>query len=487
MHNHIKKIFSDTIIYTAGNIFNRLLPFLLLPVYTYYFIPEQYGIFSLVYSFWFLAAVFYLYGMETAFQKFFIEAKSFEERRNIYSTTIFLILVTSILFSSIIFIFSKPLAEVITGSESNTLLLKLLALILVLDGLSRFPMILINSLQRSKLWSFVNAIGVVINVGANVTLIILFKLGIEAIFYSYVISYAALFVISLLFSYKYFSFEFDSTTAKSLVKFGHVFIYYGIFLISVDLIDRFLLEYFKGKEIVGIYSACYRIGIVMNLLISGFRTAWMPFFLNLKDDSENKEIFSKVFTYFCFGGLVIFLAISLLGDDLVKVKIFGYSLLNEAYHGGLVILPYILLAYLFFGLFTNLNVASYFKGKINYLIIATGAGFVSNIIFNLILIPMYSFIGAAISTTLSYFLMFIVLYYFSQKIFRINYEWGKIFFGACLTAVLLIFNIYVSDFIKLNYLWKISLEFVSVIILFLTLFRSNLHNIKALFRVKIGA
>ena len=86
----------------------------------------------------------------------------------------------------------------------------------------------------------------------------------------------------------------------------------------------------------------------MNLLISGFRTAWMPFFLNLKDDEGNKEIFSKVFTYFCQGGLVIFLLMSLLADDLVKIKFSGFSILNDAYQGGLVILPYILLAYLFF-------------------------------------------------------------------------------------------------------------------------------------------
>ncbi|HJY62990.1 MAG TPA: oligosaccharide flippase family protein, partial [Ignavibacteria bacterium] len=151
MRSHIKKIFSDTIIYTAGSVFNRLLPFLLLPVYTYYFIPEQYGVFSLVYSFWFLIIVFYLYGMETAFQKFFIEAKSFEERKNIYSTTILLILSTSVIFSLVIFIFSPGISNIVTGSRSNTLLINLLAYILILDSVSRFPLILINCLQKSAL------------------------------------------------------------------------------------------------------------------------------------------------------------------------------------------------------------------------------------------------------------------------------------------------------------------------------------------------
>lgn len=486
MQPQIKKIFSDTIIYTAGNIFNRLLPFLLLPVYTYYFAPEQYGVFSLVYSFWFLVVVFYLYGMETAFQKFFIEAKTFDERKSIYSTTLMMVLLTSVVFSIIIYFISPALADGITGSEKNILLFRLLAFILVLDSLSRFPLILINSLQKSALYSIVNSFGVVVNVVSNLVMIIWMEMGIEAIFYSYFFSYSAIFILSSIFTFNYFSFSFNKEKAKTLFRFGHVFIYYGLFIISIDLIDRFMLEYFKGKEVVGIYSACYRIGIVMNLLISGFRTAWMPFFLNMKEEEGNREIFSKVFTYFCFGGLVIFLAMSLLADDLVKLKVFGYSLLNEAYQGGLVILPFILLAYLFYGLFTNLNVASYFKDKIKYLIISSAAGFVSNVFFNLLLIPAYSFTGAAISTTLSYFVMFVTLYYFSQKVYRIEYEWKKIISGVVLTAIVYVINILISDYIKIGYLWKIIVEIISVILLFIILFRSNLHNIKSLFRAKIA-
>jgi O-antigen/teichoic acid export membrane protein len=209
----------------------------------------------------------------------------------------------------------------------------------------------------------------------------------------------------------------------------------------------------------------------------------MPFFLNLKEEVENREIFSKVFTYFCLGGLVIFSAISLLADELVSINIFGYSILNRAYLGGLVILPYILLAYLFFGLYTNLNVASYFKDKTRYLLISSAAGFVSNIVFNIILIPSYSIIGAAISTTISYFVMFVVLYVFSQRIYRIGYEWKKIFGAVVITAILYALNIYISDYTGLNYLWKVILEIISVLVLFLFLFRNNLLNIRSVIRV----
>lgn len=482
MSSQIKKIFSDTVIYTFGSVFNRLLPFLLLPLYTLYFKPAEYGVFSLVYSFWFFVSVFYLYGMETSFQKFFIEAKSAVEKKSIYSSTLILILLTSIIFSSVIFVLAGYISVKVTGSESNTALIRLLAFILVIDSLYRIPMILINSEQRSKLYSAINAAAVVLNVTINIILIVSFKMGIEAIFYSYLVSYSFVFILAFAFSRKFFSIQLNFDKVKGLFRFSHQFLYYGLFLISMDLIDRFILEYFKGSAEVGIYSASYRIGIVMNLVITGFKVAWTPFFLNLKDEEGNKEIFSKIFTYFCYGGLVVFLTFSLLADDLVKINIAGYTLLNQNYWGGLVIIPYILIAYLFSGLYLNLNVAAFFQNKIKYLILSSGAGCVSNVILNFILIPGYSITGAAIATMLSYMIMFLVLYFYSQRIYRIDYEWKPIFRAVLLTIVIYLINIYIPDYFKLSYIYTLILELISILLVFILLMgRKSVEFVKPYF------
>lgn len=469
MTSPIRKIFSDTVIYTAGSVFNRLLPFLLLPVYTYYFQPELYGVFSLVYSFWFFVVVFYLYGMETSFQKYFIEAKSLDEKKAIFSSTLILLLVTSLMLSAILYIVSGTISQKLTGTAENSYLIKLLSLILVIDVLYRFPMILINSEQRSKLYAGINAAGVVLNVAANLIFIIYYKAGIVSIFYSYLISYSFVFAVSLAYSSKYFALVFDKGKALMLFKAGTLFLYYGIFLISIDLVDRFFLEYYKGTAEVGIYSASYRIGVVMNLVITGFKVAWTPFFMNMKQQENNKWIFSRVFTYFCYGGLIAFLTFSLLADDIVKINIEGYSLLNSSYWSGLVIVPYILLAYLFSGLYLNLTVASFFQNKIRYLIYSSAIGCISNIILNILLIPPFSMIGAAIATMLSYFIMFLALYLYSQKIYKIDYEWRNILKAALLTGIVFIINIYISDYINLSYIYVLIIEIVSIIGVFAVL------------------
>jgi O-antigen/teichoic acid export membrane protein len=481
MQTHLRKIFSDSVIYGFGNIINRFLGFLLLPLHTYFFNPSEYGIYSLVYSFGFFAAVFYLFGMETSFQKYFIETKEQEHRKKIFSTTLLLLFITSFLFSLLIYIFSDFIAGLLTGSRNNGILVKLLSVLLLIDVLSRFPMILINSLQLSKIYTIINVGAVSVNILANLLLIAVLGMGIEAIFYSLIVSYLFMLIVSLVYCREYLSINLDKTKIKTLVKFAHSFLYYGIFLIILDQADKFIIQYYKGSDEVGIYSACYRIGMIMNLLISGFRTAWIPFFLNLKDEQNNKEIFSKVFTYFVYGGMLFFLFIALFGTDIVEFKFGSFSLLDEKYWGGMVILPFILLAYFAFGLFTNVNIASYFENKIKYLIISSGTGAAANLLLNFILIPPYSIAGAAISTMVSYFIMFGVLYMFSQRVYRISYEWRKIIFITVLTLALYFLNIiledyFISDNININlvYLFKIF----SLVLLIFVLYKQNFLKIR---------
>lgn len=429
-----------------------------------------------MYAFWFFAAVFYLYGMETSFQKFCVEAKTIEERRNYYSSTILLIFITSVCFSLLIFSLSGVFSKLLTGNEGYYYLIRLLAILMVADALSRFNMILLNAEQRSKVYTYINISGVIVNIFFNIFFIIILHYGIESIFYSFIISYTYIFLISFLFCIKYFHFKISNDKLSILTGFGFKFILYGIFMISLDFIDRFFLGYYKGEAEVGIYSACYRIGMVMNLLISGFRTAWIPFFLNLKDEENNKQIFSKIFSLFFYTGLLVFLVVSLFGNEIVRFRIGNFSVLDKAYWGGMIILPYILFSYLIFGLYTNIYVASYYSNKIGYLIISSAVGCFSNVILNIILIPRYSLYGAAISTMISYILMFSTLYYFSQKIYFIKYEWKRISMAFILTLFLYLFNSYffqIMNIANISYSIVYMFKVLSILILIIVLWQSK--------------
>ena len=111
---HVKELFSQTAIYGVGLLANKSISFILLPLYTFYFTPSELGAYNIVQSLWLFIILFYLYGQETSFIKFFIDGKDVNERKNIYSTTLILITVSSLIFSGIIFMLSEPITNLMS-------------------------------------------------------------------------------------------------------------------------------------------------------------------------------------------------------------------------------------------------------------------------------------------------------------------------------------------------------------------------------------
>lgn len=476
MTSHIRKIFRKTVIYTVGSIFNRLLPFLLLPLYTYYFTPEDYGIYSLVYSLWFFIVLVYLFGFESGFQKVFMETNDYLSRVKIYSSVMFVMMFISFFFSLIIYSFSEVISVILFSNSSAAYLIKLLSILLVVDSLSRFPMILLSCEQRSAAYTSVNAVAVTLNVILNIIFIVLLGMGIESVFLAYIFSYILVFISSVFLTRKYLRFEFSINITQKLFSVSFLFFLYGVFLILIDLADRFMLEYFRGTAEVGIYSASYRIGIVMNLVITGFKIAWMPFFMSLKDKQENREVYARIFKYFSYAGLTAFLVFSLLSDDLIKFRIGTFYLLNQNYWSGIDVIPYILAAYLFHGLFLNLTIASFLENKLGYLLISSGIGSFMNILFNLFLIPKYGMVGAAVSTLIAYIVMFVVLYILSQKIYYIPYDWLNILKAFLITLLLFFLGFYISSAEIISYFTSLIVDITLSLVLIVYLFRNNLKK-----------
>lgn len=426
--SHIKELFSQTVIYGFGLFINRFISLLLIPLYTYYFLPEELGIFNVINSIWLVIGILFVYGMDTSFIKFFATDKTIEEKRTTYSTTLILLAITSVIFSLIIFNYSSDISKLLKLDTYNNseFLLKLMCLVLLVDTIYRFPLLLLRAELQAKKYFVANIISVIVNISLNFILIIYFKLGIEAIFYSYIISCIITLIVTLFLTRKYLVLAFSFEKAKKLVTFGNKFIYIGLFILFIDVSDRFFIKYFLNDSEVGIYSANYKLAGGMSLIISAFRFAWTPYFLNLTEHPDNKKIISKVFTYYVFAGLALLFLFILFIPAVVKFKIGNFSILNENYWEGLKILPFILTAYFFSGIFSNLYAAPFFSEKTYIILIVTFSGFIINLISNIFLIQKFGITGAAVSTLIAYFFMSVLLYILSQKVYKISYQWNKI-------------------------------------------------------------
>src|SRR5439155_19354801 len=140
--------------------------------------------------------------------------------------------------------------RLLTGAASNAYLIKLLSVLLIIDTLSRLPMLAVNSLQKADIYSTINIAAVFINITSNICFIVILKFGVESILYSHIISYLFILIVSMVSVREYFSIMFDDALIKSVWKFAHQFIYYGIFIVSLDLVDRYFLQHYKGEQTV---------------------------------------------------------------------------------------------------------------------------------------------------------------------------------------------------------------------------------------------
>jgi len=158
-----------------------------------------------------------------------------------------------------------------------------------------------------------------------------------------------------------------------------------------------------------------------------FNYAWQPFFLENAKEINAKILFAKVFTLFLIISSVAWAFLSLFVENIVQIEVAGKTLLGYEYLAGLPIVPIILLAYLFNGLYMNFTAGIYIEEKTKYFPIVTISGAVVNVVVNFSLIPILGIMGAAWATLASYVLMAIGLFIVSQKFYKIDYEYGKIF------------------------------------------------------------
>jgi O-antigen/teichoic acid export membrane protein len=474
-----KQLFSQTMIYGLGIMLNRSVSFILIPVYTKYFSPAELGVFTLVQSLSIFLGFVYALGLETAFMKKFIDAVDIERRKNIYSSTLIFLLLSSVTLSFLLYIFAGRISEIIGISDSpnSVFLIQLMGIVMIADTLYRIPMLLFRAQLRAKMYSLLNLLAFIINVGLNLILIVKLNFGVEAIFYSYLASVIVILILTLFMTRENITSSFSKETISEMLAYGAKFIFIGIFLLVIDMSDRFFLQHYFGESTVGIYWANYRLASVMGLVIAAFKFSWTPFFLNLNKEHASRKVIAYVTTYFVFAGSILFLIFGLLIDVIAPAEIFGVRFLDVLYLPGLSIVPVILLSYFFSGLYSTFNAAPFFTDNTKSLLYITGAGVIINILLNFFLIPKFEMQGAAIATLITYFTMFLMVFFYSQKIYRIELDYLRItiiFLGAV--------GIFVIGYFVVNRT-ELSLGIKAVIDIGMVVLYLVLLNITGMFRL----
>lgn len=462
----LKKLAGQTLIYGLGTIVPRLLNYLLLtPFYTRIFLPEKYGSITELYSYVAFFLMFLTYGMETTFFRYYLKSK--RERNLVFNNIYSLLLVSTSVFFLLVVLLSKNLSSLF-DYQYNYKIFLILAAIIATDVLMAVPFAKLRIQDRALKFSYVKIINVVSNIIFNVLFLIVlpnyykkyptsnfsFLFTENALFYYAFLSNLFANFVSfafLLTDLKYFKFQWNWKIMKVCLAYGIPLLLVGfsgmINEVADKILMRWLLDPSKNKLYeIGIYGANFKLAVLLTIFVQMFKYASEPFFFANRTSKENKALFSSVMNWFVIFCLFIFLGITLF-IDLAKYFI------GPSYYEGLKIVPIILLANIFLGIYFNLSI--WFKlGSKTYIgAYISFIGACITLIVNFILVPIYGYLGAAWAHFICYFVMMCINYFIGQKYYPVPYNLSKIFFYFGLS--LSIFA--VSKFFGTNFYFSVLL------------------------------
>ncbi|MBS1533460.1 MAG: polysaccharide biosynthesis C-terminal domain-containing protein [Bacteroidetes bacterium] len=462
-----KNLFKQTLIYGLATVFPRIISFILNPLFVYY-LPNksQMGEVSVIFAYLVFFNVVLSYGMETAFFRFY---NSEDNKKKVISTSTISLFWSSVGFLALALICRKNLGE---WSGISTEFITYTIWILALDALAIIPFSKLRAEKRPMRYAAIKIANVSINLLLNVFFLALLPKwaaqnpdGFFNTIYldHYQIGYifisnllASLFTLVVLIpNYTRISWNFDLDLWKRMMRYGLPILFAGIAFAINEHFDKILLDWLQvPMSDIGAYSACYKIGMFMVLYRTAYTLGIEPFFFSHANHENAQQTYATITKYFVIFGSFISLFVIVFAD------LFKHILVpNVHYWDAMKVVPLIVLANFFLGIYTNLSVWYKLIDKTHIGAYISLVGAVVTLLLNYLLIPTMSYYGSAIATIAAYGSMMIISYQMGQKEYPIPYDFPKIFSYLGLTVVFSALSFYVP-YLRGNYAVKILLLIV---------------------------
>lgn len=481
----LKRFFKDTIIYGIAAVLPRAVNILLTKLHTHVLVSNKYAenTWYFVFAAYFIA--FLSLGLETAFFRFFSREK---DKGKIVSTSFITLLVSTLVFLVILLSFNNIFANIL--GFTNPLHLKILTLVTALDLLVVVPYAYLRVTNQPKKFAFYKIFNIIIYALFNIFFLwfipFAIKKGISLpniitqyyantpkVVYIFIANLIASFVTFLMllpyiFKFKY---SFDIRILKKMLLYGWPIMVGSLAYITNENLDKLLLGDMIGKYDMGIYAACYKLGVFMTLYVMAFRLGAEPFFFNYAHKKNAKETYARILTWFTIIGALFMMIV------VVYINLFAEILLGKPeYYKALSIVPVILLANLFLGIYNNLSVWYKLTDKTKFGMYISIFGAIITITFNIIFIPKIGFMASAWATFFAYSSMAAISYFLGKKYYKVPYNIKKVILYVMLSTFLSFISYY---YFKENYIIStlFILSFISIILF------SEKKELKAIFKL----
>lgn len=498
MASGIKTLAKDTAVYGISSMLGRFLNWCLVPLYTHIFDAEEYGVVTLIYSIVALLLVILTYGMETGFFRF-ANHQRWNNPMQVYTTALSALAVSSVLFSAIILLWENTWASLVDCSDHPSFV-TLMGVTVALDAFTSLPFAYLRYKHRPIRFASLKLIGIGLNITLNIFFILILPaishygivgwmwdpdFGIGYIFLANFIS--SIVTLLLLFPELKVKWSFSGKLLGEMLNYSFPLLILGLAGIMNQSIDKILYPVLASDrpdamEGLGIYGANYKIAIILVMFIQAFRFAYEPFIFARQKESKTSSdaAYSNAMKWFVISAMFIFVAVMML-LDLVK------WLIAPSYFSGLKVVPIVMLAELFFGIFFNLSVWYKVSDKTYWGTIFSLLGVSVTLGLNAWFVPMWGYMGCAWAALGCYAVMMVSSWAVGRLKHPISYDLKSVLFYIAAGVILWIgAEVLISAFDITGVLaWLIKITCL-VVYPVLVIWKENLNirlDIKSLYHI----
>ena len=419
-----------SLIYGVGGLVSRILAVLLLPLYTRYLTPSDYGQIETLVALTTVLTIVLRAGISSAFFRFYFDSPEPARRRTVLRTSFWFTMTTSTLGLALVVALAGPISQGLFGTGGAADLVRASGVALWAQMNYEQLTSLFRVEERSTAFVCASLANVLITIGATVWLVVVAEQGPLGVIVGNFTGTLVVYLALLGYRREQLGLELDRRLLRAMNTFGLPLVPTALFLWATNFSDRFFLVKLTDAAEVGLYSVGVRIASAMVLLLTAFRLAWPAFAYSIERDDEAKRTYAFVLTYLTVISSWVALGLTVLSPWLVEL------LATPEFADAQRVVGPLSFAAVAFGAYIVIAIGSGRARQTQFNWVVTGVAAALNVTLNLVLIPPYGMMGAAIATVAAYVVMFLGMAWWSQRVYPVRYQWRRVASAAAAAVAL---------------------------------------------------
>jgi len=418
---NMSRIGRHGLIYGAGLALSKVVAFIMLPVYTRYLTPADYGVLQLIQTVLEVASIFAGSRLGAGIFRFYHKAATDEERCRGLSTAVMVLAISYALATTAMYAFAPAIARHALGGAQDVALVRIAGMSLAFEGLFLVPLAYLRLRDQSLLYVVVTTVQLLLQVGLNLVFVVGMRLGAKGVLLSTLLVNVLTGVVLIVYLVKGVGLRFSERAARDLLRFGIPFVGTQVATFILTFGDRFFLREVSDTTAVGLYGLAYQFGFLLAMLGEApFSLVWEPVRFEIAKRPDRDELYARGFIYFNVLLLTVAVLITLFVGDFLRIAA------TPAFLPARDLVPIIVIAYVLQSWTLMHNVGIQVRERTEFYTLATWAGAIVAFVGYALLIPRLLGLGAALATMVSFGVRELAVYVLSQRLWPVRYRWWPV-------------------------------------------------------------